>query len=101
METIFNKKEIMKEVEDVVFYAEALIEATANKGDKKLDELRNKVTDSLMTVKTKLGDAEDGLIARTKASAKAGDTYVHDNPWRSIGFAASVGVVLGLLLGRR
>lgn len=101
MDKIINKEAIMKEVEDVVFYAEALIEATANKGDKKLDELRNKVSDSITTVKTKLGDAEEGFIARTKAGAKAGDNYVHDNPWRSIGFAASVGVVLGLLLGRR
>lgn len=101
MKKIINTEGIMKEVEEVVFYAEALIEATANKGDKKLDELRSKVSDSLISVRTKLSDDEDGLIARTKEATKAGNAYVHDNPWRSIGFAASVGAVIGLLLGRR
>jgi ElaB/YqjD/DUF883 family membrane-anchored ribosome-binding protein len=27
--------------------------------------------------------------------------YVRENPWQSIGIAAAVGVVAGLLLGRR
>ncbi|MDQ1316092.1 MAG: hypothetical protein QG662_2201, partial [Pseudomonadota bacterium] len=39
--------------------------------------------------------------ARTKAAAKATDEYVHVHPWQAIGVAASVGVVIGLLIGRR
>jgi len=29
------------------------------------------------------------------------DVYVHDNPWRSIGIAAGIGFLVGLLTGRR
>lgn len=101
MENIINKQEIMKDFEDVIFYTEALIEATANTGGDKLDEMRSRTEESLKIVKTKFADTQNGLIAKTKATAKAGEAYVHENPWRSIGFAASVGVVIGLLMGRR
>jgi ElaB/YqjD/DUF883 family membrane-anchored ribosome-binding protein len=29
------------------------------------------------------------------------DEYVHDNPWSSIGAAAALGILIGVLLGRR
>ena len=36
-----------------------------------------------------------------KATAKATDVYVHENPWKSIGIAAGVGLMLGMLISRR
>jgi ElaB/YqjD/DUF883 family membrane-anchored ribosome-binding protein len=48
-----------------------------------------------------MSDAEAALVARTKAAAKATDEYVHGHPWQAIGIAASIGVVIGLLIGRR
>ena len=48
-----------------------------------------------------IDDAEAALLARTRAAAKATDEYVHGHPWQAIGIAASVGVVVGLLIGRR
>ncbi|MCZ7654646.1 MAG: hypothetical protein M5R42_10755 [Rhodocyclaceae bacterium] len=38
---------------------------------------------------------------KTRLVARATDDYVHDNPWRSIGIAAGIGLVIGLLIGRR
>jgi len=29
------------------------------------------------------------------------DEYVHEHPWRSVGVAAGVGLIIGLLIGRR
>jgi ElaB/YqjD/DUF883 family membrane-anchored ribosome-binding protein len=46
-------------------------------------------------------DIQTEVVAKTKAAARATDEYVHENPWRSIGFAASLGVVVGLLISRR
>jgi len=40
-------------------------------------------------------------LLSAKAATKATDAYVHENPWRAMGFAASVGIVIGLLIGRR
>jgi hypothetical protein len=47
------------------------------------------------------GDAQAAMLVKTKAAAKATDVYVHENPWHSVGMAASIGVVVGLLIGRR
>jgi ElaB/YqjD/DUF883 family membrane-anchored ribosome-binding protein len=33
--------------------------------------------------------------------ARATDDYVHEHPWKSIGVAAGVGLLVGLLIGRR
>ena len=41
------------------------------------------------------------LAARTRAAAKATDEYVHAHPWKAIGVGAGVGLVIGLLIGRR
>ena len=46
-------------------------------------------------------DAEEALSARTREAAHAADEYVHESPWTAIGVAAGVGVLVGLLLGRR
>jgi ElaB/YqjD/DUF883 family membrane-anchored ribosome-binding protein len=97
----FNKEQLINEFKVVVADAEALLKATANTGDAKLSELRAKAEESLGIAKERIMDIQTEVLAKTKAAAKATDAYVHDNPWRSIGFAASLGVVVGLLISRR
>jgi ElaB/YqjD/DUF883 family membrane-anchored ribosome-binding protein len=97
----FNKDQLINEFKVVVADAEALLKATASTGDAKLSELRAKAEESISIAKTRIMDIQTEVLAKTKAAAKATDVYVHENPWRSIGFAASVGVVIGLLISRR
>jgi ElaB/YqjD/DUF883 family membrane-anchored ribosome-binding protein len=85
----------------VVADAEALLKETANQGGEKLAEVRAKAEESLRVVKTRMAEAEAALVTKTKAAAKATDTYVHENPWKAIGVAAGFSLVIGLLLGRR
>jgi ElaB/YqjD/DUF883 family membrane-anchored ribosome-binding protein len=93
--------EVIADFKGVVENAEALLKATANQGGDKLAELRTKAEVSLRVVKTRLAEAEAALLAKTKAAAKATDAYVHENPWKTIGVAAGVGLVIGLLISRR
>ena len=93
--------QLINEFKVVVADAEALLKATANTGDHKLAELRTKAEESLGIAKESIMDIQTEVVAKTKAAAKATDVYVHENPWRSIGFAASVGVIVGLLISRR
>ncbi|MDO9281495.1 MAG: DUF883 family protein [Methylotenera sp.] len=97
----FNKSQLINEFKAVIADAEALLKATANTSGEKIAEVRSKAEKSLSIAKAKLADAQDEVLAKTKAAAKVTDVYVHENPWRSIGLAASVGVVIGLLIGRR
>jgi len=97
----FNEKQLIHEFKAAVADAEALLEATANTGGEKLAEIRARVEESLGIAKASIMGVQDEVLARTHAVVKATDVYVHENPWRSIGFAASLGIVVGLLIGRR
>lgn len=85
----------------VVADAEALLKATANQGGDKLAEVRAKAEESLRIAKARMADAQAALLAKTREAAKATDVYVHENPWKAVGVAAGVGLVIGLLIGRR
>lgn len=101
MKNIFEKNGMMNDLKEVVADTEALMKATANTGGEKFLEVRHKVEQSLNLIKDRLAENKNEMIAKTRAAVEAGDHYVHENPWRSIGFAASIGVVIGLLIGRR
>ncbi len=96
-----TKEQLIHDFKAVVADAEALLKATAGQGGDAVAAMRSKVEASLATAKAKMTDAEVALVARAKVAAKATDEYVHVHPWQAIGIAASVGMVLGLLIGRR
>jgi ElaB/YqjD/DUF883 family membrane-anchored ribosome-binding protein len=48
-----------------------------------------------------MSELEHDLAARTREAAHKTNAYVHDNPWPSIGVAAAVGLLVGLLISRR
>lgn len=96
-----TKEQLIRDFKVVVADAEALVKATAGQGGEAMAATRAKVLESLETAKAKMIDAEHALMLKTRAAAKATDEYVHVHPWQSIGVAAAVGVVVGLLIGRR
>lgn len=96
-----TSEQLMADFKVVVADAEALLKATAGQGGEKLSEIRAKAEESLRVAKARMADAQEALVAKTKEAAKATDAYVHENPWKAIGIAAGVGLVVGLLIGRR
>src|SRR2546430_12233220 len=48
------------------------------------------------SAKDRLGELQEVAVKKTRAAARATDDYVHEHPWRAIGVAAGVGVVIGL-----
>lgn len=96
-----TKEQLIRDFKVVVADAEALLKATAGQGGEVVAAARAKAEESLAAAKVKMSDAQAALVAKSKAAAKATDEYVHVHPWQAIGVAASVGVVIGLLIGRR
>jgi ElaB/YqjD/DUF883 family membrane-anchored ribosome-binding protein len=99
--TQVTKDKLVSDFKLVVADAEELLRLTANQAGDKMAELRARATDNLHSAKQKLAEAEAALVDGTKRVAHATDDYVHENPWRSIGIAAGVGLIVGLLIGRR
>jgi len=101
MITQFNKEHLINEFQSVVTNAEELLKATANISGDQLAAIRSKAEKSLTVAKSMMLDTQNQLVKKTKETVKVTDVYVHDNPWRVIGFAASFGVLVGLLIGHR
>jgi ElaB/YqjD/DUF883 family membrane-anchored ribosome-binding protein len=99
--TDVSKEKLINDFKVVVADAEELLRATANQAGDKAAELRSKIQGRLADAKVRLADAEAAVVDKAKLVGRAADDYVHDNPWRSVGVAAGIGFIVGLLIGRR
>ena len=85
----------------VITDAEALIKASAADGGADLAQVRARAEESLARVKIRLDEAQASLRVSGKEAVNATHDYIQDNPWSAIGMAAGVGLLIGLLSGRR
>jgi len=96
-----SKDKLVQDFKIVVADAEELLKATASQAGEKVAAARERIQDSLHQARVKLAEAEDVIVQKGKLAARATDEYVHENPWRAVGIGAGVGLIIGLLIGRR
>jgi ElaB/YqjD/DUF883 family membrane-anchored ribosome-binding protein len=94
-------EDVESDVHKAISGAEDMLAQAANATGEKAAELRGRALEQLKALREKLADAQHTALEKSKAAAHATDDYVHDHPWRSILAAASLGVVVGLLISRR
>ncbi|MEK7362045.1 MAG: DUF883 family protein [Pseudomonadota bacterium] len=99
--TDVSREKLASDLRVVVADAEELLRATAGQMGEKAVVARERIQESLRVAKDKLARAEEVVIDKTKAAARATDDYVHDHPWGAVGIAAAVGLVIGMLISRR
>lgn len=92
-------EELVKDFNAVVAEAEQLWKSVSDAGGDKANALRAKVEQNLHAAKERLRHLETAVMEKTRATARATDEYVHENPWQTMGAAASVGIVLGVVIG--
>jgi ElaB/YqjD/DUF883 family membrane-anchored ribosome-binding protein len=88
-------------VSEAISDAEEMLAEAASSTGEKAAELRRKALEQLIALRASLRDASLKAVDQSKAAARATDDYVHDHPWRAIGVAACMGVVIGMLIARR
>lgn len=93
--------QLVADLKTVVQDAEALLKATSTQTGERIQEVRARAEQSLRDARQRLTTLEDEAVRRAREVADAADEYVRENPWQSVGIAAGVGLLLGLLLGRR
>lgn len=93
--------QFVQDMKAVASDAEALMHATAGDASDLAVKARARAEESLRRARTRIIEMEQQLMQRAKAAAQATDGYVHENPWPSIGIAAGVAFIAGLLVGRR
>ncbi|MNO73431.1 hypothetical protein D3C76_643960 [compost metagenome] len=92
---------LMADFQTLVRDTEKLLEHTATLAGDQADELRGQIHDSLERARETLQLTQDSVRERGQAALTATEDYVQSNPWQSIGIAAGVGFLIGLLANRR
>ncbi len=95
------QQQLVSDIKSVISDAEDMLGATADQTGEKIASLRARIEVRLRDAKLRLIEAEDLLVTKTKAAARATDDYVHESPWAAVGIAAGVGVLVGLIISRR
>jgi ElaB/YqjD/DUF883 family membrane-anchored ribosome-binding protein len=92
---------LVEDLKVVINDAEALLKATSAQTGEKIQEVRARAEESLRQAKARLTEVEEEALRRARELADATEEYVRDNPWQSVGIAAGIGLVLGILIARR
>ena len=99
--TTMQRDRLVEDLKAVVADAEELLSLTADQAGEGAAKLRSRVQERLHGARERLAAAQESAVERAKAAGQAADHYVHEKPWQAIGAAAAVGMVIGLLIGRR
>ncbi|MBM3106924.1 DUF883 domain-containing protein [Pseudomonas sp. P66] len=92
---------LMADFQALVRDTEKLLEHSATLAGDQADELREQIHESLLRARETLQLTQDSVRERSQAALTATEDYVQSNPWQSIGIAAGVGFLIGLLANRR
>lgn len=95
------KDKLAEDFQSVVDGAEELLRVTSNNTEASYSTAKKKLEHSLKVAREELAHIEHVARLKAKEAAKATDAYVHDNPWQAIGVGAALGLVIGVLIGRR
>jgi ElaB/YqjD/DUF883 family membrane-anchored ribosome-binding protein len=96
-----NLKTVRTDLRSLLRDAQDLFrEATSSTG-MKADELRERGLALLDTALVKAQDIQSVALDTSKEVVDTADSYVKDNPWRAVAISAGVGVLLGMMIGRK
>lgn len=91
------KDRLAHDLKNVVHDTELLLHEIRGELSDKGKEVRARLTTTLESAKQSC----QGLQEKTVATAKAADEYVHENPYKTIGVAFGLGLLIGVLVTRK
>ncbi len=94
-----TREKLLQDFNMVIAETEELLKSAAAAGGDKAHVWRANVEQNLKAAKDKLVHLEQAAVERSKAAARATDSYVHEKPWQAIGITAGVSVLVGITLG--
>ncbi|MCW7536658.1 hypothetical protein OOT46_02145 [Aquabacterium sp. A7-Y] len=78
-----------------------LVANPALKSSPEMDDLKQRLQNSLHRASEAVADASHGITQRVRHTAAATNDYVHEQPWKVASIAMLAGVVIGFLAATR
>jgi ElaB/YqjD/DUF883 family membrane-anchored ribosome-binding protein len=99
--TSMQREKLVSDMRAVMSDAEDLLSLGAGDVSESARSLKDRLRQNLGRARSGLVDLQAAASEKVKAAGHVADDYVHDNPWRSVAVGAGVGLVVGMLIGRR
>ena len=96
-----NIKTVRNDMKTLVKDAQDLLHEASLASGEKAEELRSRGLALLDTAMEKAHEVQAIAIEKGKAAAHTTDEFVHEHPWKAVGIAAGIGLVVGMLISRR
>ncbi|MBY0572852.1 MAG: DUF883 domain-containing protein [Undibacterium sp.] len=94
------KNDLKQELQQVLSASEALLNNAEHQTNQEFQNAKQALENTLKNAKEEFLRIEDMLVQKSKSTIQASDSFVKENPWKTAGIAAGVGVILGLLIAR-
>jgi ElaB/YqjD/DUF883 family membrane-anchored ribosome-binding protein len=95
-----GKQKIIEDIKVLLNDAEELVRLSATLPGEGVDALRSRLRDHVDSARVALDDAQTSARTRYSAGVDCTEKYVKENPWQSLGIAAGVGFLVGLIVSR-
>jgi ElaB/YqjD/DUF883 family membrane-anchored ribosome-binding protein len=95
------REQVMADLRALAHDSEVLLKATAGDVSEKAKEARARLTAALERTKATITDLEHQAVDKAKAAARRTDTMIRQHPYESIGIAFGIGLLIGVLVGRK
>jgi ElaB/YqjD/DUF883 family membrane-anchored ribosome-binding protein len=90
-----------RELHDFIGALEEQIEATASLTGEDLTHAKCKLYARIDAARQAAGEVHRGLAGRARHRIRVVNSYVQEQPWKSIGIGVAAGVLMGLPMSRR
>lgn len=98
IDTVHTPKELLTELQALVAEAETMMaDSLTEQSAEAIESLRAR----FVAAQDRFIDLCDGAKKKVVAGAKYTDTTIRENPYQALAIAAGVGLLVGVLLGRR
>jgi ElaB/YqjD/DUF883 family membrane-anchored ribosome-binding protein len=92
---------LVQDLQAVVGDAEELLKATATQTGEHISRIRARAEESVRAARVQLKNAGESAGLQAREAARQVDQQVRENPWAAVGVAAGIGLLIGVLLGRK
>lgn len=96
-----DKEKLEQDLRAVIDDAQALLSDARTQTEAHAATARESIRRQVQALKARALESRAALESQAKEAFQATNRYVHQNPWQAMGVAATVGLMVGFLVGRR
>jgi ElaB/YqjD/DUF883 family membrane-anchored ribosome-binding protein len=95
------RERVLADLQALAHDSEELLKATAGDVSEKAREAREKLTAALARTQSTIEEMQNQAIAGAREAARKADAAIREHPYESLGVAFGLGLLIGVLVGRK